>query len=80
MTSLRFSAILQLFLGVCLILFPVHHLSAQMPPQGQAPPVIQQIDVQFVGETTLSKQRVLDNLATKVGAPYNCLLYTSRCV
>lgn len=37
----------------------------------QAPPVIQQIDVQFVGETTLSKQRVLDNLATKVGAPYN---------
>ena len=71
MTSLRFSAILQLFLGVCLILFPVHHLSAQMPPQGQAPPVIQQIDVQFVGETTLSKQRVLDNLATKVGAPYN---------
>jgi outer membrane protein insertion porin family len=39
--------------------------------QAQAPPVIQQIDVQFVGETTLSKQRVLDNLATKVGAPYN---------
>ena len=37
---------------------------------GQAP-LIQQIDVQFVGPTTLSKQRVLDNLATKPGAPYN---------
>ena len=43
-------------------------VSAQMP--GQAP-VIKEIDVQFVGPTTLSKQRVLDNLATKVGAPYN---------
>jgi outer membrane protein insertion porin family len=43
-------------------------ISAQMP--GQAP-VIKEIDVQFVGPTTLSKQRVLDNLATKVGAPYN---------
>jgi outer membrane protein insertion porin family len=44
------------------------NLLAQMP--GQAP-VIKEIDVQFVGPTTLSKQRVLDNLATKVGAPYN---------
>ena len=43
-------------------------VSAQMP--GQAPS-IKEIDVQFVGPTTLSKQRVLDNLATKVGAPYN---------
>lgn len=42
--------------------------AAQMP--GQAP-VIREIDVQFVGPSTLSKQRVLDNLATKVGAPYN---------
>ena len=43
-------------------------LAAQVPSQA---PVIRQIDVQFVGPTTLSKQRVLDNLATKVGAPYN---------
>jgi outer membrane protein insertion porin family len=43
-------------------------LSAQVP--GQAP-LIKEIDVQFVGPTTLSKERVLDNLATKVGAPYN---------
>jgi outer membrane protein insertion porin family len=43
-------------------------LPAQVP--GQAP-LIQQIDVQFVGPTTLSKQRVLDNLATKPGSPYN---------
>jgi len=43
-------------------------LDAQVP--GQAP-LIQEINVQFVGPTTLSKQRVLDNLATKPGALYN---------
>ena len=43
-------------------------LAAQSQPQA---PTIQEIDVQFVGPTTLSKQRVLDNLATKPGAPYN---------
>jgi len=51
-----------------LLLSCPEQLGAQMP--GQAP-VIKEIDVQFVGPTTLSKQRVLDNLATKVGAPYN---------
>ncbi len=71
MTRLRFLALIQLFLGVNLTIVPVNRLFAQMPSQVQAPPIIQQIDVQFVGETTLSKQRVLDNLATKVGAPYN---------
>ncbi len=51
-----------------MILASVVRLAAQTP--GQIP-IIQQIDVQFVVPTTLSKQRVLDNLATKVGAPYN---------
>jgi outer membrane protein insertion porin family len=58
------------FLAVSMIIAGVlsPSISAQMP--GQAP-IIREIDVQFVGPTTLSKQRVLDNLATKVGAPYN---------
>ena len=41
---------------------------AQVPQQA---PIVQEIDVRFLGPTTLSKQRVLDNLATKPGAPYN---------
>ena len=57
----------RVFLTV-LCLLAAASLRAQVP--GQAP-LIQQIDVQFVGPTTLSKQRVLDNLATKPGAPYN---------
>ena len=54
--------------AVALLLMTDGGLKAQTP--GQAP-LIQEIDVQFVGPSTLSKQRVLDNLATKPGAPYN---------
>lgn len=76
MTSTRASALSQLlkhsFLGLCLIFIVAVRISAQTPSQapGQVP-MIQEIDVQFVGPTTLSKQRVLDTLATKVGVPYN---------
>ena len=58
----------RLILGVVLVFSQGARLEAQM--QGQAP-IIKEIDVQFVGPTTLSKQRVLDNLATKPGVPYN---------
>jgi outer membrane protein insertion porin family len=76
MISTRFFFCHRIVLGGCLVLLSIAGLSAQVPDQGvsatpQAPPLIQQIDVQFVGPTTLSKQRVLDNLATKVGAPFN---------
>jgi outer membrane protein insertion porin family len=73
MIRIQAFAFSQLLMGVCLIFTPAARLSAQvpMPSQAQSAPIIQQIDVQFVGATTLSKQRVLDNLATKVGLPYN---------
>ena len=65
-------------MGVCFIVsgiaqIPTPPVSGQAPDQQASapPPIIQEIEVQFVGPTTLSKQRVLDNLATKVGAPYN---------
>lgn len=66
--TLRPTLLLRLFLGLLLILSQGVSLDAQMP--GQAP-LIKEIDVQFVGPTTLSRERVLDNLATKPGAPYN---------
>ena len=68
MTLTRFFLLIRLALLACLIPLCADRLAAQN--QGQAP-LIQQIDVQFVGPNTLSKQRVLDNLATKPGAPYN---------
>lgn len=64
----RFLSAHGLLLGVVLILSCGVPLMAQMP--GQAP-TIKEIDVQFVGPTTLSKERVLDNLATKPGALFN---------
>jgi outer membrane protein insertion porin family len=64
----RQASFARMVLAVALPLMSGGLLKAQMP--GQAP-LIQEIDVQFVGPSTLSKQRVLDNLATKPGAPYN---------
>lgn len=68
MTNFRFPALPRLLLGICLLLSQGPRLVAQTAGAG---PIIRQIDVQFVGPTTLSKERVLDNLATKVGVPYN---------
>jgi len=70
MSLTRVPSYLQILLGVFLAFWSVstQKVQAQAPAP---PPTIQEIDVQFVGPTTLSKQRVLDNLATKVGTPYN---------
>ncbi len=68
MNCFRVPVILRFLLGALLILLPAGRVDAQMG--GQAP-IIREIDVRFVGPTTLSRDRVLDNLATKVGAPYN---------
>ncbi|MEI6377633.1 MAG: POTRA domain-containing protein, partial [bacterium] len=64
----RFSPALRLLLAVVMASTCGARLMAQVP--GQAP-IIKEINVQFVGPTTLSKERVLDNLATKPGAPFN---------
>lgn len=34
-------------------------------------PLIKEINVQFVGPSTLSKERILESIATKVGQPFN---------
>ena len=67
MSRSRISILLLLAASLIGVAFP-SKLPAQVP---SGAPLIKEIDVQFVGPTTLSKQRVLDNLATKVGAPYN---------
>jgi outer membrane protein insertion porin family len=64
----RFFPALRLLLAAAMILTCGARLMAQMPAQA---PMIKEINVQFVGPTTLSKERVLDNLATKPGAPFN---------
>lgn len=39
--------------------------------QPQGPPIIRAIDVQYIGPQTVSKERVLSQIRTKVGQPYS---------
>jgi len=68
MKFLRLFWFARLAVAAVLVFLTGARLDAQVP--GRAP-LIQEINVLFVGPTTLSKQRVLDNLATKPGALYN---------
>jgi outer membrane protein insertion porin family len=47
-------------------------LAAFAPLQAQAPgPIVRDIAVEYVGPPSISKERVLDNLATRLGQPYS---------
>jgi outer membrane protein insertion porin family len=45
--------------------------SAQMPPPPGGGPIVRALEIQFVGSETISRERVLANLKTKVGDPYS---------
>jgi outer membrane protein insertion porin family len=46
--------------------------AAWAPLQGQAPgPIVRDIVVEYIGPPSISKERVLDNLATRLGQPYS---------
>src|SRR5213592_4512730 len=40
-------------------------------PQAQGPPIIRSIDVQYTGPGTVSKERILAHMRTRVGQPYS---------
>ncbi len=48
---------------------------AQAPPeaaqQPQGPPIVRSIDVQYIGPVTISRERVLAQMRTKIGQPYS---------
>jgi outer membrane protein insertion porin family len=41
------------------------------PAPGQPAPIVRQIEIQYAGPATLSRQRILSNLKTTVGQPYS---------
>jgi outer membrane protein insertion porin family len=49
---------------------------AQSPPDAahQAPPIVRSIDIQYTGPVTVSRERVLAQMRTKVGRPYSELI------
>jgi outer membrane protein insertion porin family len=46
-------------------------LQAQAPQAAPGPPIIRSIDVQYTGPQTVSKERILAQLRTRVGQPYS---------
>ena len=44
---------------------------AQAPPSAPGPPIIRSIEVEYAGPATISKERILAQMRTKVGQPYS---------
>jgi len=63
------NSLFRLFFVAALLATTAISLRAQTAPlQG---PIVKQIEVQYVGPESMSKDRVLSNLATQVGQPYS---------
>src|SRR5437773_6165209 len=52
-------------------LFTAVIVRAQAPQSAPGPPVIRSMDVQYTGPATISKERILAQMRTKVGQPYS---------
>src|SRR5213082_1174146 len=55
---------------ICVLLAPVS-ARAQGPQAAQGPPIIRSINVEYTGPGTVSKERILAHMRTKVGQPYS---------
>src|SRR6266702_4114337 len=55
---------------ICVLLGPVS-TRAQNPQAAQGPPTIKSIDVEYTGPGTVSKERILAQMRTRVGQPYS---------
>src|SRR5438067_2645466 len=54
---------------ICVLLATVS--ARAQGPQAQGPPIIRSIDVQYTGPGTVSKERILAQMRTRVGQPYS---------
>src|SRR5216110_3439259 len=55
---------------ICVLLGAVS-ARAQGPQAAQGPPIVRSIDVQYTGPRTVSKERILAQIRTRVGQPYS---------
>src|SRR5436853_3096165 len=56
--------------SICALLGPVL-VRAQAPQSAPGPPIIRSIEVQYTGPATISKERILAQIRTRVGQPYS---------
>src|SRR5258705_8952661 len=55
--------------SLCALLMPLT-VRAQAPPSAPGPPIIRSMDVEYTGPATISKERILAQMRTKVGQVY----------
>src|SRR6266571_7692504 len=46
-------------------------LLGMVPARAQGPPIVRSIDVEYTGPGTVSKERILAQIRTRVGQPYS---------
>ena len=56
--------------SICALVAPVL-VRAQAPQSASGPPIIRSIDVQYTGPATISKERILAQIRTRIGQPYS---------
>ena len=56
--------------SLCALLTPLT-VRAQAPPSAPGPPIIRSIDVEYTGPASISKERILAQMRTKVGQLYS---------
>src|SRR5437763_1924230 len=56
--------------SICALAAPVL-VRAQAPQSASGPPIIRSIDVQYTGPATISKERILAQIRTRIGQPYS---------
>ena len=52
-------------------LAPPPPMPMQAPAQAPAGPIVRSIEVQYAGASTISKEKILANMRTRVGRPYS---------
>jgi outer membrane protein insertion porin family len=60
---MRFRTLVSTFAALCVA-------AASVFAQAPAPPIVKAIDVQYAGGTAVSKEKILANMRTRVGRPY----------
>lgn len=66
---MSFRRIFLLCITAIAALSPIAHLQAQRPTNGA--PIVKSIDVQYAGPAAISKEKIIANMRTRVGAPYD---------
>src|SRR6187431_3213149 len=64
----RFRTLLPALFALLALLLPPSASVAQTPPAG---PIVRSIEVQYAGAGTVSKEKILANMRTRVGRPYS---------